>query len=294
MEGQIPVVFIHGTMSTPVVWTDMVNDLQQDPVLRDRFQFLFFAYYSGNPILYSAMKLRRALNRAVAAYDPDGNDACLRDMVLVGHSQGGLLAKGVAIDPGTAIWDSYFDEPLEEMGLSTKSEALLREAVFIEPLSSVGRVVFISTPHRGSYLASSDLLRRLSAWAIRIPSDLTAITVDLAQGSDMNDLTYRSLRINTAIDNMSPSHEAIQVLASIPVAPEIPSHSIISVKPGQDIVTGNDGVVKYRSAHIEEAQSELVVRSSHSSQSQPKTIDEVRRILLLHEAQSECRSGASE
>ena len=127
--------------------------------------------------------------------------------------------------------------------------------------------------------------------AIRIPSDLTAITVDLTQGSEVGDLTYRSLRVNTAIDNMSPSHQAIQVLASIPVAPEIPSHSIISVKPGQEIATGNDGVVEYRSAHIEEAESELVVRSTHSSQARPKTIEEVRRILLMHEARSSCGSA---
>ena len=45
---------------------------------------------------------------------------------------------------------------------------------------------------------------------------------------------------------------------------------------------GDDGVVKYSSAHIEGVESELVVRSSHSTQGRPETIEEVRRILLLH------------
>ncbi len=291
-RGQIPVVFIHGTMSTPVVWTDMVNDLQHDPVLRDRYQFLFFAYESGNPIFYSAMTLRRSMTRAVQVLDPAGEDACLRDMVLVGHSQGGLLAKGVSIDPGTAIWDSLFDVPLEETRFSPSTKALLQEAIFIEPMPAVGRVIFISTPHRGSYVASSDLLRRLSAWAIRFPADLAAVAVDAAGIADSGEETYRPIRVSTAVDNMSPSHHSIQVLASIPVAPTIPAHSIISVRPGMDIATGNDGVVRYQSAHIEEAQSELVVRSSHSSQGRPRTIEEVRRILLLHEQESSCASGS--
>ncbi|MDH4016813.1 MAG: alpha/beta hydrolase, partial [Actinomycetota bacterium] len=150
-----------------------------------------------------------------------------------------------------------------------------------------------STPHRGSYVASSDLLRRLSAWAIRFPADLTALTVDAAGiRDDESEERYPTLKLSTAVDNMSPSHKTIQVLASIPIDPDIPAHSIISVKPGQDIATGNDGVVEYRSAHIEEAQSELVVRSSHSSQGKPRTIEEVRRILLLHEQESSCASGS--
>lgn len=286
--GQIPIVFVHGTMSTPVVWANMVNDLQNDPVIRDRFQFLFYAYESGNPILYSSMLLRRSLNRAVAAVDPDASDACARDMVLIGHSQGGLLAKGVSIQAGDAIWNSFFDEPLEDTRFNEATKALLLEAAFVEPMPEIGRVVFISTPHRGSYVASSDLLRRLSAWAIRFPADLADLAVDAAGIGEEGDVAYRQLRVRTSIDNMSPSDGLIQVLSSIPVSSEIPAHSIISVKPGQAIETGDDGVVKYRSAHIEEAASELVVRVSHSSQAHPRTIEEVRRILHQHVKESVC------
>jgi hypothetical protein len=42
---------------------------------------------------------------------------------------------------------------------------------------------------------------------------------------------------------------------------------------------GDDGVVP---AHIEPVESELIVRSSHSAQGNPHTIEEVRRILRLH------------
>ncbi|MCA9422416.1 MAG: hypothetical protein KC592_15450, partial [Nitrospira sp.] len=45
---------------------------------------------------------------------------------------------------------------------------------------------------------------------------------------------------------------------------------------------GNDGVVAYKSAHLEGMESEFVVRSGHSCQSNTHTIQEVRRILLVH------------
>ena len=46
---------------------------------------------------------------------------------------------------------------------------------------------------------------------------------------------------------------------------------------GQD-----DGVVAYKSAHLEGVASEKIVRSTHSCQSTPATILEVRRILYEH------------
>jgi len=44
----------------------------------------------------------------------------------------------------------------------------------------------------------------------------------------------------------------------------------------------DDAVVAYESAHIESVESELLVRSRHSCQTNPRAIREVRRILLEH------------
>jgi hypothetical protein len=71
-------------------------------------------------------------------------------------------------------------------------------------------------------------------------------------------------------------------VASIPVAPSVHAHSIIAVITDGPTEAGNDGVVEYRSAHIDEAESELIVHSKHSVQDHPDAIEEVRRILLLH------------
>ena len=63
-----------------------------------------------------------------------------------------------------------------------------------------------------------------------------------------------------------------------------PAPAIIAVKGHGSVEDGNDGVLAYRSAHIDEAASELVVRWNHSCQGQPEAIEEIRRILMEHAA----------
>jgi hypothetical protein len=91
-----------------------------------------------------------------------------------------------------------------------------------------------------------------------------------------------SVAIPTALDNMDSSNRFIKVLSASPIAPGVHAHSIIPVKSSGPVEDGNDGVVEYKSAHIDGVESELVVRSGHSTQARPETIEEVRRILYEH------------
>ncbi len=135
-SDRVPVVLVHGTASSPGRWADMLNDLANEARIRERFQFWFFSYDTGNPIVYSGLMLREALTEAVARLDPDGNDACLRHMVVIGHSQGGLLAKLTAIDSGNRFWESMSPTtPLQEMKVSAETRDLLQRGFFIKAAS---------------------------------------------------------------------------------------------------------------------------------------------------------------
>jgi triacylglycerol esterase/lipase EstA (alpha/beta hydrolase family) len=277
--GLVPVVFVHGTGSSIMRWAEMYNRLLADPEIRSRYQFWFFQYDSGNPIAASALRLREALSGAVAKLDPEAKDPALRKMVLIGHSQGGLLVKMQAIDTGDRLWNAVSRKPLEELRLSDETRELLQRGLFVEPLPYVSRVVFISTPHRGSYIAGYKIIANLTRRLASLPLQLTTVSVDVLQNRD----AMKSPFMPTAVDNMSPRHPFIQGLQQIPIAPPIEAHSIISVKQGMEPVEdGNDGVVAYKSAHILPIESELVVRSPHSCQGNPHTMEEVRRILRLH------------
>ena len=124
----------------------MYNRLLADPDIRSRYQFWFFQYDSGNPIALSALRLREALSAAVARLDPEGKDPALRRMVLVGHSQGGLLVKMQVISSGDRLWNAASTKPLAELRLSDETRDLLKRGLFVEPVPEVSRVVFVCTP----------------------------------------------------------------------------------------------------------------------------------------------------
>jgi pimeloyl-ACP methyl ester carboxylesterase len=278
--GRIPVVFVHGTASSPARWAEMTNELMNDPVLGQRYQFWFFLYNTGNPVAYSAMGLREALQHIVADVDPKGRDPALRQMVVIGHSQGGLLTKMTVVDSGSRFWDANFRVPFEQANLSRETRDLLRRSIFVQPLPFVREVIFICTPHRGSFLAEN-VLGKIARRLVTFPARVAKVSLDVVKLQPAQ-AALAARRMPTAIDNMDGSHPFIRTLASLPIAPGVEAHSIIAVQGDGPPEAGDDGVVKYTSAHIEGVASELIVRSSHSTQAVPATIEEVRRILYAH------------
>jgi hypothetical protein len=85
---------------------------------------------------------------------------------------------------------------------------------------------------------------------------------------------------------MATDNPFMLTLADIPVAPGIKCNSIVAIKGKDEPPNGADGVVKYTSAHVDYAESEFIVRSGHSCQGNPLTIEEVRRILLQNLSES--------
>jgi pimeloyl-ACP methyl ester carboxylesterase len=279
-KGRMPIVLIHGTASSNVRWADLVNDLLEDSRIREHYEFWAFTYASGAPIPYSALTLRDTLQQALTALGGEASDPALGHMVLIGHSQGGLLAKMLVVDPGDALFNKLSKRPLEQLKLDEDSRTLLRRGLFPTPMPEVERVIFIATPQRGSYVAAFSVAR-LVGRLVTLPLAVTKAGASIITGN-ADALTFDPSRFRVgSIYGMSPGNPFIKALADTPVAPGVHAHSIIAVEGDGPVESGDDGVVKYESAHIDGVDSELVVRSGHSTQSNPVTIAEVQRILLL-------------
>ena len=281
--GRIPVVLVHGTASNPAYWAELMNALSVDPEIRSRYQFWFFIYSTGNPIVYSAATLRRALAEVLHEHDPEGVDPALKRMVIVGHSQGGLLTKlmGISTD-ADEVCTKVLGAPVAELHLEAKQEALLRECLDIRPLPYVERLVFVATPHRGSFLASK-WFSHLFASLIAVPGEIGSVTGQIAGAVPRERLPPgMEDRVPTSLDNMDPGNPVMSYMADVPVDPRIHTHSIIPIGNAKQPAGADDGVVEYESAHLEGVESELLVPSPHSCQSHPRTMIEVRRILLAH------------
>jgi triacylglycerol esterase/lipase EstA (alpha/beta hydrolase family) len=207
--GKIPVVLVHGTLSSPVTWAELGNELGGDPRIRERFQIWLFLYDTGNPIGYSAGRLRAALTATVKEFDPEGKDPALQRMVVIGHSQGGLLTKLTAIDSGTRFWDRLSKKPFAEVELSPQTRALLQQSMFFTPLPFVERVVFMSTPHHGALLATGRL-GAIAAWLVTLPVGLVSQVAQAATASGDEGLIAVLRRPPTAIDNMNPQNPGLR------------------------------------------------------------------------------------
>ena len=141
-------------------------------------------------------------------------------------------------------------------------------------------MIFVSTPHRGSFRVSSpalSLIRRL----VRLP---VALVKDLDEISRLNIGKLKGGRdgIPTAVDNMNPNGRFVRTLSTCPDHAEGDDPLDHFRCWGRPVSGKTDGFVAYESARLDGVASEKIVRSSHSTQGEPDTILEVRRILREH------------
>lgn len=280
--NKIPVVMIHGLWSSPMTWMEMFNDLRAQPEIRDRYQFWFFLYPTGEPFWQHAARLRADLATVRKCVDPNDYDPALKHITLVGHSMGGLISRLASIDSEDRMWKIVSDQPFERLKASDPVKETVRRIFFFEADPSIKHVITIASPHRGSTFANS-FTQFIARQAISLPAAMTTgrnqllhDNPDLFRNPDM-------LRLNmTSIDSLSPESPILPFIINAPKPAWVRYHNIVAV---QDQSTprerAGDGIVSYTSAHLEEIESELVVQADHASAHRvPASILEVRRILL--------------
>ncbi len=277
--GKVPVVLIHGLWSDPSAWAEMINQLQESPEIRRHYQFFFYAYPTGQPFWYSAAQLRRDLDRLLATLDPQGRDPALRQMVLVGHSMGGLLGRMLTVESGDAFWSAFSRTPFARIDVSPQVKQDLQQTFFFRPHPAVRCVVTIASPHRGSHFAN-----RITSWVVgkmvTLPQALTRGLNELHRKNPGIRWRNSPLRNRTSVDSLQPGSPALQVLLQAPVAPWVHYHNIMGRRvPG----ASGDGVVSLHSARLDIAVSQHVVHCDHMNiHRHDETIRIVRQILLHH------------
>ncbi|BBM84742.1 esterase/lipase family protein [Candidatus Uabimicrobium amorphum] len=280
-KEKIPVLLIHGLYSSPLTWLQMANDLRGDPYLREKYQFWFFVYPTGNPFPISAAALRQKLETLASILDPDKNNTSFQKMVLIGHSMGGLLTRLNISESRNHLWKMLSERDFSEVKKKLPEEVRGRveKAVFFKPQYFVKRAVFIATPHRGSAFGHHWLSQMLTSF-IKLPGRflegakaLNKILLLQEEGIDLSHMNSIS-----SLSSKNPIFKAIEKMRI-----DIPYHSIIgNTAMDSEEEYWTDGVVAYQSSRMENAVSEKIVPYSHGCTSHPVTIQEVKRILKLH------------
>ncbi len=290
--GRIPVILTHGLMSSAGTFDNLVNRLLSDPEIRNNYQFWYFNYPTGVAWTITAAKYREALADVRQTVDPGHRNENWDNMVVVGHSMGGLITHySQCVEPWKMLEDNpvlperdehylnarYVDEPIP-----VPAYEALREDYFFRPVKA-GLVVYMATPHRGAPLARYRIVTALMK-LVRLPEAILDEAFNLAT------LQQDSVLFNpeaftswfTSVGQLAPDSYSIQGLQSLAVQ-NIPTHSIIGNDDGDatPLTCSSDGVVPYWSSHISWG-TETVVPSSHSVQDVPEAAEDMARVLKEH------------
>jgi len=284
--GKIPVVMIHGLWSSPLTWMEMFNDLRSDPTLRDNYQFWFYLYPTGQPFWTSAAAFRDDLNEVRQRVDPELKERALDQMVLVGHSMGGLVSKLQTVESRDDYWHIVSDQPFQDLKADDETRMKLQKVFYFQPNPSIRRVVTIGTPHHGSTFSNSTT-RWLANKLIKLPSSMTFNRETVVKDNPNFFRDPALLSVKTSIDSLAPDSPILPVMLQSPMPPDVRYHNIVGVvsKPGflQKGSGRGDGVVSYESAHLDTAVSEIIVDADHMSvHRHPQSVLEVRRVLIEH------------
>ena len=279
--GKIPVVMVHGLASSPLTWIPMINELMNDLRVRESYQFMLFAYPTGAHVPIAMSSLREALWQARSQFNTEGTAPDFDQMVLLGHSMGGLLCHSLAVSSGDRFWQLHSDRPFKEILGPPEVLTELRQFLFFEPMPSVRRVVYLATPHRGSDL-SRGMIGRVSSSLIEDSDHIQKLLSTLiADNPDAFD-RKRFRRLPNSIETLSTNNPVLTALMEMKSGPDVTFHSIIGANRPGPPADSTDGVVAYRSSHLDGVASEKLVRSDHSVQKSPEAIQEVRRVLIEH------------
>lgn len=285
---KIPVVMVHGFWDGPSTWAHMINDLRANRDLYENYQFWFYSYPTAQPFWVSAQKFRQDLRSIRNEVDAPHENPALDQMVLVGHSMGGLVSLLQAVQSEDRFWRVVSDRSIDGLSGADNIVEAVRDTFYFEPNASVKKVITIATPFRGSDFANS-ATRWLSKRLITLPSIVTNDYEKLARENKELLKNPGFLTQMTSIDSLSPTNPIFGAIADSKLRDGVQIHTVVGRLGKRDVfglpsdtsAADGDGVVAIASASRSDAASQVFVPAEHSKLHQhPGCILEVRRVLL--------------
>lgn len=290
--NKIPVVMIHGLWSSPVTWLQMFNDLRADRDIHTHYQFWFCLYPTGQPWWESARQVRAQLAAVRDKLGLPADSASpyrpFDQMVLVGHSMGGLVGRMQTIESGDRFWNQISEQPVSSWKGEPETLKRLQDTFVFEPNPSVRRLITLATPHRGSSYANNTT-QWLGRKAISLPQAFTGDYAAVVAANRSLILNPQLVTMATSVDSLSPENPFFAALLAAPQSRGVINHNIYgaqtqnALKMKLGLAEEGDGVVSVESARIEDALTEIEIDAAHNSIHQnPLAILEVKKILLQH------------
>ncbi|MEM7782635.1 MAG: alpha/beta fold hydrolase [Planctomycetota bacterium] len=284
---KIPVIMVHGLWSSPITWLRMFNDLRANRDLRNNYQFWFYAYPTGQPFWTSARQLREDLKQIKQELDPMGESVALDQLVLVGHSMGGLVSLLQVTESNDDFWNIISQQPIEDLKGDPSAIQKLRDTFYFHPNPSIDRVITIATPFQGSEFANP-ATQWVSHRLFTLPSIAKQEFSEIAK-SNRDIIHSDCLTTATSVDALAADNPFFKALARTSLPESVELHNIVGDIPARNLLgfenknakQGGDGIVSLLSSRYPNAVTQIAVSAEHQEVHQhPASIYEVSRILI--------------
>lgn len=281
--GAIPVIFVHGLVSDPSTWVNAHQSLRSDPLIAQRYQFWAFRYETGPSYLGAAADLREELHRVRSTLDPNGTDEALSNVVLVGHSMGGIISKLQATHSETHLWSTVSNRSPLEVHADPSTRDRVTRLFFFNPQPGITRIVYIATPHHGSLVATN----RLGTLGQRLVMFPRTMVRGYSRFQEQNLDIFPNLpdRPPTSVEQLRPSSPILHATTRLRFADGITQHTILGIgeRTSSWRCFDGDGYVATWSAHWPHAVSEYPIYEAHTEiHKHHEAAAELRRILYEH------------
>ena len=280
------IILLHGLASSPEAWVNLTNDIFGDPVLRQGYQVWQVFYPTNMPMLESRLKIQQLIEQTYQQVDPQRQHRASQQSVLIGHSMGGVIGRLLLSNTdlsATAFTDFNSQERQRLLQIPE-----VKHYFQLKALPQVQRAVFVSSPFRGTDYADRWFTLALRN-IIRLPvSFIKAIDDAMVRARIDEQLMQRITEVGlldfqNGASELSQQSRFMQITSALQMKNGLPYHSIMGqIAPTAQITDSSDGIVPYRSSHLEGAVSEKLIEGGHSIQSSPAAVLELRRILRLH------------
>lgn len=287
-KNKQPLLMIHGLNSSPLIWYELTMAVLQDEELKQRYQIWHAFYPSGPPPFYNSMRLRKKLDELHAMLKASGGTRQLDEIVVVGHSMGGVISKTLIQNTDYLLWDLSFTERPEQLGHAQREMDKVKDIFIFSARPYIDKVVFLDTPHGGSE-SSESVIAKIASWFINLPKNFTLLMSNfiLKLGPDKITMPMREYLNGGggphSVQVLSPRHPLLQGLNKLeyqrPVYSIVGSDGPLSCQDEKSCSQISDGVVPFFSAHQSKAVQEIIVPSNHNSYQSPPALEFLLQVL---------------
>ena len=262
--NKTPIIMLHGLGRSPLIWARLTNMIFGSPELHARYQVWHVVFPTNTPILLDRHRVQQFLDDGWRALDPSGTAPARQNMVLIGHSMGGVMSRLLASNSDEVIWNAVFDEPVTALSGTPADVAVVDSIFHFKAYPGVGRAIFLAAPHKGSPVAD-EFIGQLALRLVHVSAPELDALLRVAQANRQHeslalaaDYQKEGLSSISTLRPDQPVSRASQAL--MPVA-SVRYYTFAGSLPGAR--PPGDGFVPLSSAILPGATSTTIVKSGH-------------------------------